>query len=323
MTESGISWTKFAISALWGCTGCSPGCRLCYAMLRTFRFGKSIPRSYDGLARPNGNGGYAFTGEVRYLPHHFNALFKEKESSLFFCNEFSDVLHEKVPLWVSVEHAAVAARAYWHEVRLLTKRHQRLAEFDAAIVAEHSAWPENVWMGVSICEAQELHKIKNLQATAASIKWLSVEPWLSDPNIPLRRSHPNLRNLLHGIHWIVIGGESASRFKARIMTLDDLRYWIEEARAAGSKVWVKQLGTALAYRLNAWGRKKDGEGKGKVTAGAVMNRWPEDVRIQEFPNRPPRPSYGGEKIKRFKPGLIAWRSDPQPSNKLVQITPSV
>jgi protein gp37 len=65
--------------------------------------------AYAGLAVNNGNGRFAFTGTVRYLPHHLNALLKEKEPSLFFCNEFSDVLHEKVPLWVTMEHIKVAA----------------------------------------------------------------------------------------------------------------------------------------------------------------------------------------------------------------------
>jgi protein gp37 len=318
MSESGISWTKYAISALWGCRACSAGCRLCYAVLRTLRLGMNNP-AYHELVRTDSRGRHTFSGEVRFLPHHFNELFKEKQPSLFFCNEFSDVLHEKVPLWISVEHVDVAAQAYWHEVRLLTKRAERLTEFDAAVKAKHGTWPENVWMGLSVCEAQELDKIYQLQATSAAIRWLSIEPWLSNPNVPLRQSHPNLRSLLHGIDWIVIGGESASRFKARIMTLDDLRYWIEEARAAGAKVWVKQLGTALAYRLRAWGPRKEGEGKGKATAGAVMSRWPDDVRIQEFSRTPPRKPYGGEKIKRYRRGLIAWRSDLPAGDNLVQI----
>jgi protein gp37 len=320
--ESGISWTRYAKSALWGCTSCSAGCRLCYAARRTYRFGKTLP-AYAGLAKKDSNGKFAFTGVVRYLPHHFNALFQVKEPSLFFLNEFSDILHESLPIWIPLEHVTVAGQAHWHEIRLLTKRHQRLAELDAAVTAKHVSWPENLWMGLSVCEAGELEKIASVQGIGAGIRWLSVEPWLSDPNRPLRQSHPNLRERLRGIHWVVIGGESASRFRARVMTMDDLRYWIEESRAAGCAVWVKQLGSALAFQLGVAGRKKNGE-KGNAIAGAIKARWPRDVQIQENPETPERRSYDPGAGMRFKSGVIAWQSDAAAQNdSLVQIQPVV
>jgi protein gp37 len=307
LVVSGISWTKYARSALWGCTSCSAGCRLCYAAQRTFRFGKAVP-AYAGLAVKNGKGRFAFTGIVRYLPHHLNALLKEKEPSLFFCNEFSDLLHEKVPLWVTMEHIKVAATAYWHEVRFLTKRDERLPEMDNAVLAQYKTWPANVWIGLSVCQSSELDKIQQLQKTRAAIRWLSVEPWLSEPSRPLRQTHPRLRDRLHGLQWIVIGGESGSRINARVMTLDDTRYWIEEAQAAGCAVWVKQLGTALAFQLGVDDPRQENE-HGNARAGAVMNRWPEDIRIQQLPETPKRKRYAGEQLVYFKQNEIAWESD--------------
>jgi hypothetical protein len=102
----------------------------------------------------------------------------------------------------------------------------------------------------------------------------------------------------------MIGGESASRIDARIMTLDDTRHWIEEAQAAGCAVWVKQLGTLLEFQLGIDDPRQENE-HGNDRAGAVMNRWPEDIRIQQLPETPKRKRYAEE----FTEDEIAWQSD--------------
>jgi protein gp37 len=57
----------------------------------------------------------------------------------------------------------------------------------------------HIWWGVSV-ENREygLPRIKHLRATAASVRFLSIEPLLED-----------MGSLdLSGIHWVIVGGES-------------------------------------------------------------------------------------------------------------------
>lgn len=59
-------------------------------------------------------------------------------------------------------------------------------------------WPVNVWMGVSVENADYTFRIDHLRQIGASVKFLSVEPLLG----PL----PALN--LNGIDWVIVGGES-------------------------------------------------------------------------------------------------------------------
>src|SRR6185437_13326603 len=186
---------------------------------------------------------------------------------------------------VILEHVRVFRAASWHQFQILTKRGGRLAELNGAILAEFGAWPANVWQGVSVCSAAdvEMKRIGELGATAAAVKWISFEPWISDMNVPLRNSRPRLRNLLHqhGIAWIVIGGESGSKDDTNLMTLDDARYLIEEGRAAKCRVHFKQLGTALAIKLGVYSTTGRGEHRSK---GGNPDQWPPELNIREWPD---------------------------------------
>jgi protein gp37 len=62
-------------------------------------------------------------------------------------------------------------------------------------------WPENIWMGVSVENADYTFRIDRLRQTPAAIKFLSLEPLLG----PI----PNLQ--LDGINWVIVGGESGPR----------------------------------------------------------------------------------------------------------------
>jgi protein gp37 len=60
------------------------------------------------------------------------------------------------------------------------------------------AWPENVWMGVSVENEDYTFRIDHLRQTGAKVKFLSLEPLIG----PL--SHLDLS----GINWAIVGGES-------------------------------------------------------------------------------------------------------------------
>ena len=281
--SSGISWTDGTLNSLYGCAECSVGCRLCYAVGRAYRHScnpkQNADGRYDGLVK-NGR----FTGKLLFDPRHLYAALTDRDPKRIFVNEFSDLLHDALPMEVILEHVRVFRAAYWHQFQVLTKRSNRLAALNQSVMAGFGSWPGNVWLGVSVCSGEkiEMQRIEHLGATDSALKWISFEPWISDMNAPLRKTSPKLQGLLrkNKIAWTVIGGESGLRDDTNLMTLDDARYLLEESKAAGSKVHFKQLGTALAIQRGVYSTRGNGEHRAK---GGNPDQWPEDLNIREWP----------------------------------------
>jgi len=149
------------------------------------------------------------------------------------------------------------------------------------VIKEFGEWPQNVWMGVSVCTRAkvELNKIAALGKTQARIKWVSFEPWVSDPKMALEEACPNLAGLLSdsGIAWSVIGGESGSKKKSRLMTLEDARYLFSSSKDAGCSLHFKQLGTKLAMNLGVYAI---GDHRAK---GGNLEQIPPDLRKRDWP----------------------------------------
>lgn len=309
LDSSGISWTDGTLNSVYGCAACSVGCRLCYAVNRVHRHATNPKLNHDGRFDDltlNGR----FTDQIFFDPKHLYTVLKDRRPKMIFVNEFSDLLHDAIPMEVILEHMRVFSTAHWHQFQVLTKRGHRLVDLDRAIVAELGSWPENLWMGVSVCSAAkiEMQRIEQLGSTRASLKWISFEPWVSNMDMPLSEAVPNLRNLLRssGISWIVIGGESGSRDDTNLMTLADARWLIAESQAAGCKVHFKQLGTALAIQLGVYSTDGKGEHRAK---GGNPDQWPDDLNIREWPTvrwkqigAPPEfaPAFDGNEWKRFE-----------------------
>lgn len=296
----GISWTDEAMNSLFGCQECSKGCDHCYAKLRMYRFSRGEVTNRDGrysdlvelstrsVARDGVEGEreeLRFTGRVLFNPAKLYAFRKNHvPGNLVFVDEFSDLLHRVVPMDVILEHFRVFRSATWLQFQILTKRANRLGELDAAVMKEFGEWPQNVWMGVSVCtqEKGELNKIAALGKTHARIKWVSFEPWLSNPKMVFEEACLNLAGLLgdNGIAWSVIGGESGSKKESRLMTLEDAQYLFSSSKDAGCNVHFKQLGTKLAIDLGVYGigdhRAKGGHPE-QIPPNLRERDWPENI----------------------------------------------
>jgi len=137
----------------------------------------------------------------------------------------SDLFHQDVPLDYIRRVFDVMQRASWHQFQVLTKRAERLEE-----LASELPWPRNVWMGVSVENADYTWRIDHLRRTGAAVKFLSVEPLLG----PL--GHLDLA----GIDWVIVGGESGPGARP---LMDE---WVIEVRdqcqAAGVPFFFKQWG---------------------------------------------------------------------------------
>lgn len=122
-------------------------------------------------------------------------------------------------------------------------------------------WPlPNVWLGVSVEDAERKFRIEHLRQTPAAIRFLSLEPLLSD-----------LGDLdLSGIDWAIIGGESGHH--ARPMELAWVRRIVAQCQEQDVAVFVKQLG-------KCW----SDEALSKDKKGGRLKDWPKDLRIRQMP----------------------------------------
>jgi protein gp37 len=180
-SKSRIEWTGSTWNPLTGCTKVSPGCKHCYAERMAHRL--------QAMGVENYANGFALT----LHPQAVSLPLQWSKPQMIFVNSMSDLFHKEVPTAFIQDIFAVMRAAPWHTFQVLTKRSERLLELSPSI-----DWPPNVWMGVSVETPKFIPRIRDLQKTAACVKFLSLEPLLAPlPRIPLR-----------GIHWVIVGGES-------------------------------------------------------------------------------------------------------------------
>jgi protein gp37 len=179
--NSAIEWTQSTWNPVTGCTKISPGCRHCYAERMALRL--------QGMGQPN----YARGFKLSLHPQALRLPQTWKKPQMVFVNSMSDLFHEDVPLDFIQRVFDIMRRAHWHQFQILTKRAERLLELDPLL-----AWSSNVWMGVTVEQADYVYRVDHLRRTHAAVKFLSLEPLLG----PI----PALD--LDGIGWVVVGGES-------------------------------------------------------------------------------------------------------------------
>ena len=223
---SGIEWTESTWNPVTGCDKVSPGCKHCYA--------ERMAERLHAMGQPNYRNGFRLTLQ----PNMLELPLQWKRPQTIFVNSMSDLFHKNVPLDYIQRVFDVMRRAHWHRFQVLTKRADRLAALDGEL-----HWPANVWMGVSVENADYVDRIDDLRRTAAEVKFLSLEPLLGPlPELDLR-----------GIDWAIVGGESGPG--ARPMDpawVTDIR---DQCVAADVAFFFKQWGGTNKKRT---GRTLDG-----------------------------------------------------------------
>jgi protein gp37 len=234
--RSSIEWTEATWNPTTGCDRISRGCDNCYALTLAKRLKAMGQPHYqqDGDPRTSGPG-FGVT-------HHLDSLglpYTWKRPRLVFVNSMSDLFHAKVPLAFVQQVFAVMAATPQHTYQVLTKRARRLRR-----LAPELDWPPNVWMGVSVEDSAALHRVHDVCAVPAAVRFLSCEPLLG----------PLYRLPLDGIHWVIVGGESG----ANARPLDSS--WVEDVKdqcmSAGVPFFFKQWGGRTP---KAGGRRLDGQ----------------------------------------------------------------
>lgn len=150
----------------------------------------------------------------------------------------SDLFHSDVPTGYIHAVFETIKRADWHVFQVLTKRADRLRA-----LAGELPWPENLWMGVSVENADYVPRVRDLQRTPAAVRFLSIEPLLAPiPRLPLA-----------GLHWVIVGGESGPG--ARPMKPEWVRTIRDRCLVREVPFFFKQWGGVWKKRT---GRKLDG-----------------------------------------------------------------
>jgi protein gp37 len=237
---SSIEWTESTWNPVTGCTKISAGCAHCYAE----RMAKRL--------KAMGQKRYRNEFKVTLQPDMLDVPLHWRRPRMIFVNSMSDLFHKDIPADYIAKVFAVMQEASWHTFQVLTKRPERALELAADL-----PWPANVWMGTTVENADNLHRIRALVQIPASIRFLSLEPLLG----------PLLKLPLTGIHWVIVGGESGP-----------------QARPIESK-WVIQIrNQCMQNRVPFFFKQWGGENKKKN--GRLLNgkTWSEIPSLNDFNN---------------------------------------
>lgn len=232
-TISKIEWTEQTWNPTVGCTKISPGCKHCYA--------EAMAKRLNAMGTPGYENGFSLT----LLPERLNDPMKRKKPTVYFVNSMSDLFHERVSDDYIDKVFEVIAQTPHHTYQILTKRAARMARYFRT-----RSVPTNAWLGVSVEDRKYgVPRIAHLRKVPASIRFLSVEPLLSDVG----------ELDLTDIHWVIVGGESGP--KARPMKTQ----WAEAVRAQCNEQEV-------AFFFKQWGGwGADGMKRAKAANGRELN----------------------------------------------------
>jgi protein gp37 len=226
---SAIEWTDATWNPVRGCTKISPGCKHCYAEVFAERF-RGVP------GHP-----YEQGFDLRLVPEKLAEPLRWQTPKMIFVNSMSDLFHEGVSEDYIEAVARVMVKADWHTYQILTKRSARMASLLSGRL-RFAAENRHIWWGVSLEDKEHgLPRLRDLQKSPASVRFLSIEPLLEG------LGHLNLR----GIHWVIVGGESghgARPLKKELVT--SIR---DQCAEAGVPFFFKQWGGfGRSWRAVRW-----------------------------------------------------------------------
>lgn len=249
-----ISWTDATINFWHGCKKVSEGCKYCYMYRDKDRYGQD-PTT-------------VIKAKETYILSNLKKL--TEPSKIFTCS-WSDFFIPEADEWRPWAWDIIKKHPQ-HQWQILTKRPERI---ENCLPEDWDDGYPNVWLGISAENGDAYNErwpqlaSYNAPLTAQSgIQFLSLEPLLEpielDYNFELKM-----------FDWVIVGGESGNetgKYRFRPCELEWIEDIVKQCKEAGVPVFVKQLGTHLAKKLEL-----------KDRHGADLSEFPESVRFQEFP----------------------------------------
>ncbi len=201
MQKSKIEWTDYTWNPI---TGCINGCPYCYAR-------KMAENPYYKKAFPYG-----------FKPHFYADRLKEidktKPSSKIFVCSMGELFGENEgwtnEVLVAIDHHPDLI------FQLLTKQPQNLIKW--------SPFPENCWVGITVCDDKMANGIVSFEDIEATVKFVSYEPMLENAH---------LHYYIDIFDWLIIGSQTQP-------TCHPPKEWVDEIITAADKakipVFVKE-----------------------------------------------------------------------------------
>lgn len=289
--DSKIQWTHHTFNGWAGCTKVDEKCRFCYAEVNTVA---RVQRAQG--VELWGAGGTRLKMSPKYWLQPFawdRAARKAGERRRVFAHSLSDVFEDRPELeaWRDELHATIALTPNLDWL-LLTKRPANAVRYYAdrdlysrvleaagpirdAVKGLSSigisdpvsfAGRANRWLGYS---GEDVAGIEHLLAAPAAVRFLSIEPLLGP--VYLNRAQ------LSQLDWVIVGGESGPN--ARRTSINDLQGVVDQCRALGCPVFVKQLGAYPELHPGpiSW--------PSTDPKGGDMAEWPPALRVRRFPEQ--------------------------------------
>lgn len=241
MRKTKILWTLQSWNPMTGCSKASAGCDNCYA--------ENMARRLRGMGVAKYANGFTPTCH----PQCLNEPFTWKEPTLVFVCSMGDLFHPMVEDSFIEKVMETIENTPQHTYQILTKRSSRMAQYFTS-----HAIPDNAWLGTSVENAAVLHRIETLKTIDTPRRFLSMEPLIGDLG--------NIEDLLQGIAWVIVGGESGNR--AREM---------KEAWVLDLKNQCDKLG--IPFFFKQWGAWKDGKKSSAKANGCLL----QGQVVQDFP----------------------------------------
>ncbi len=306
-TKTSIEWTDATWSPITGCTKVSPGCAHCY-IVRTMPF-RINHRKFERVGNEMATGVILHPERLeqplkwrkpqRIFVNSLSDLFHEDVPDEFIDRVFAVMAVAKQHTFQILTKRPERMVKWFAYSQAFRTRADRVSEaladwygLDHEAYDPTSTWPlHNVHLYVSV-ENQYWadRRIPLLQQTPAAVRGVSYEPALKGVDLGpwLERmlySCDNYRGepeccaacggtgnvVEESLDHVIIGGESGPR--ARPFDIEWARKTVEQCKAAGVAVFVKQMGSVWT---KAHGIKLDPK-------GGNMQHWPEDLRIRQSP----------------------------------------
>lgn len=248
--RTGIKWCDSTFNPWWGCTEVTAGCDNCYAKIQAARlkgmsWGKGAPRIRTSPSNWKEPLKWDKKAEAE---HRMHKVFAASMADIFDMEVDRNWRNDFVSLTFKTKST------WW---LLLTKR-------PAEAVRSANYCHRYTWIGTSVTGNKDIPMARTIVKAPGAVRWLSYEPALE---------HLDVGACPRDIDWYVVGGESGPN--ARPFHMEWARDVVEKCHRYGKKVFVKQLGAKPFLNGIPW----------PITDshGANMNEWPEDLRVQEFP----------------------------------------
>lgn len=296
MQNTKIQWANHTFNPWWGCQKVSSGCANCYAETLANRFDVGLWGGPDTRRKVASE--HAWKEPRKWNRHAQKRGARER----VFCLSMGDLFEDREDLVAPRLRLFNLIECTPHlDWLLLTKRPENMARM-APAEWESGGWPINAWAGVSVeNQAMARERINHLSTIPAPVLFLSIEPLLDGVNLEpwiyhdqcgcvqedVSRATTQFCHLCNGtgavtvIDWVIVGGESGAG--AREMAPEWLGFIERQCEVSGIPVFIKQLGTHLAIKMELKDKK-----------GGNPDEWPPEWRVRQFPRPAKRPGKGAK-----------------------------